>query len=84
MLAGKGGCGQNGIARIGVHIILLRVNLEVAQAARDLVVGVRDLHGVIDDVSRMRDPLSADHPLIARVLAKGIARAAVPSGQTDA
>ncbi len=67
-----------------MHVVLLGLHPEIAEPRDNRIVGLDNVHSVLDDASGVLHPLTADHELVAGVVAEGIAHPAVPSGDADA
>ena len=81
----EAGGGEHMVVRVHVHVVLLGAfDLEVADAVHDGVAGIGDVHGVVDLAAGVRDKLAAGHKLVLRMLAEGVAHAAVPPGHAGA
>ena len=79
MLSVETGGGEHMIAGIGVHVILFAVNGEIADSGEERILRLHDIHDIVNGVSRMRNPLSADHELVVCMFPEGVAHSAVPS-----
>jgi hypothetical protein len=79
MLAREFRRGEDFVARVHVHVVLLGIHFEIRDSHHDRIARVRDVDRVIDDVARMRDPLPTDHELILGVVAKSVRHAARPA-----
>ena len=65
--------------------LTLSIELEIGEAAGDVVGAVGELDGVLGvEAAGVRHPLAAGHPLVAGVVAEGVAHPAVEPRQAHA
>lgn len=82
MLTSERRCRQDLVRWIDVKVVLLRVHPEIADPRSDRIVMIGNVHGVIDDVAGMGNPLTAYRELVFGMRSKGIGHPAVPAAET--
>ena len=65
-----------------MHVIQLRVHLEVTQSVCNLVIVIHDIDLVVNNPTGMSNPLPTHHKLVFRVVSEGIRHPTVPTCDT--
>src|SRR5580704_11803715 len=81
IVSGKSCPGQNMVARVDMHVVLLRLVVKIFDPFRDRIALINDVHLVRNGISRMSNKLSAGHELVVRVGAKTVSQSSVKSGK---